>query len=558
MADADASPGASLMELPDLCIHHIFSSLSARDACNFAATCRRLHELGHTELLWALLMRRDYGTYATHTPVHLADTWATLPSLDKYRYAWAASHAVSTCHVTSVDVLSSRIPADAALGSYQPAPQSSGDASFRSMSSGSSDDEGLDAGDSDGVASEPAGAPGQEADARPGTAPQAPAGHAGPIFGLRMCRNPLPPTWAVSGGVDADTGSAEVVLLDFENKRSHTLLYEDCGEHEGSGGVFHVTQRHQLPEIVVTGFSGACTVYRLDLDAGDSDAHPDSRPRPASGPPSARAAALKPLVHLSGHVDPVVSSTSDANWIATASFDGQIRMFRTGDWERDEELPGEVDACTPAFLDETLVKVGDGKWHPMGRVRQVRPTVCLSDAAVDQSTEGNSRTVSALALDPDGAKALLSGGNDAEAKRWCTERGVVTQRMVAHRGWIWCLELLRQDSADCFLTGATDSCVCLWDARQGNHPVDAMPLSRNPAVPSGPVAGLRMHPSLPLFVTSSFDGFLRVVDLRNFSVVGALSGGGGRLTRTDCTEDMAVAASFHSYVVAFSFGPQEF
>ena len=88
--------------------------------------------------------------------------------------------------------------------------------------------------------------------------------------------------------------------------------------------------------------------------------------------------------------------------------------------------------------------------------------------------------------------------------------------------------------------------------------MDAMPLSRNPAVPSGPVAGLRMHPSLPLFVTSSFDGFLRVVDLRNFSVVGALSGGGGRLTRTDCTEDMAVAASFHSYVVAFSFGPQEF
>jgi len=163
---------------------------------------------------------------------------------------------------------------------------------------------------------------------------------------------------------------------------------------------------------------------------------------------------------------------------------------------------------------------------------------------------------------------VASGGNDGEVKVWDVERGRVGTRLRGHRGFVWNVAATG-DGFDTFVSGGTDSAVCLWDARAGPRPVACAkltlphdrPSSPGVAALSGPVAGLSLHPTLPLVATSTFDGFVRALDLRVLAPAATLGCGGGaapelrpRLTRCHASHDLVLAGSFDGTVHAWTFG----
>ena len=86
------------------------------------------------------------------------------------------------------------------------------------------------------------------------------------------------------------------------------------------------------------------------------------------------------------------------------------------------------------------------------------------------------------------------------------------------------------------------------------------------AIPaSGPVAGLKILSDERLVVTGSFDGGVRIWDLRKLvssgrggsALVGLLPGHGDRVTRVDATPDAIYSASFDTSVRVWNFAGAE-
>lgn len=89
------------------------------------------------------------------------------------------------------------------------------------------------------------------------------------------------------------------------------------------------------------------------------------------------------------------------------------------------------------------------KWggrHIGHRARQVGATTVLEDGDIQMrgpTVEPNARSVSAVALDPNGCERALTGGNDMQAKLWDVESGRVIQASAAPRGTLLSLPPVR-------------------------------------------------------------------------------------------------------------------
>ena len=109
-----------------------------------------------------------------------------------------------------------------------------------------------------------------------------------------------------------------------------------------------------------------------------------------------------------------------------------------------------------------------------------------------------------------------------------------------------------------FVSGGTDGALRLWDARVPGGSVLDLTL-----VSSGPVAGLYVRPCGTMLATGTFDGLLRIHDLRAGlaelarlprAEAAAIEGHQDRVTRIAGRGDTLLSASFDSTLRLWDFG----
>jgi WD40 repeat protein len=361
------------------------------------------------------------------------------------------------------------------------------------------------------------------------------AGHAGTVFGV--CRSPLQHGVVLSAGEDCvlrqwdcNTGAASSTHL------SPTL-----------GGVFnvfawnHAESDPQNALVAVAGFSGDVVLAPL---LGVS-----------------QVLDLSQAVVCAGHAVPVVSVRGRGNMMASCSFDGTVRLWRTdtaleASHVRQRSSNGACDTVSPEqlplFTSSAAVLV-----DPPGPV-----------AAAASPHE---RSVSCICF-PSGAgepHTLVRGGNDGLIKCWDIEKGVISQTLWGHTGWVWCLEHAGDAGGHCYISGATDGAVRLWDVREhGRGARNGGAVATCGSADSGPVAGLSLCPpgghraGHTCFVTGAFDGGVRIYDMRMLGSDSdrcmALLGQplrlhADRVTRVVATDAFAVSASFDSTLRVWRF-----
>lgn len=145
---------------------------------------------------------------------------------------------------------------------------------------------------------------------------------------------------------------------------------------------------------------------------------------------------------------------------------------------------------------------------------------------------------------------------------WDLERRVVTATFEGHGGWVWSLEGVPShgQTRSVFASGGTDGALRLWDGRVPGGSIMHLNL-----VGSGPVAGLYVRECGTMLATGTFDGLLRIFDIRarlrelarlpRVEVEGDEGEGHqDRVTRIVGRGDVLLSASFDSTVRLWDFG----
>ncbi|KAL4448304.1 hypothetical protein ABPG75_005523 [Micractinium tetrahymenae] len=209
---------------------------------------------------------------------------------------------------------------------------------------------------------------------------------------------------------------------------------------------------------------------------------------------------------LSGHQGACVSAATQQDLVATAAFDGRIKLWRTPDDE-----PGSSGAGGP------------GRAAPI-----LAPVASLSDPAVE---------------DPVPPPVV---------KIWDVERRAVTARMEGHLGWVWNMAALSGDLS-VLATGGTDSCVCTWDARAGER-VGTVEIACLQPDNVYPIGGLAARMDGCYLVAGCFDGSVYIIDCRQMQVVHKLAGHTDRVTRVSCQRDTVLSGSLDGNCCLWEFG----
>ena len=276
--------------------------------------------------------------------------------------------------------------------------------------------------------------------------------------------------------------------------------------------------------------------------------------------PFRHGADLSRGVICAGHGLPVVCVRGRGGLMASSSFDGSIRLWR----------PEAALASCHASGSGTGKGSGEPDCQPAQQQQQLplfttSAAVLADPVLADAVLSPHERSVSCLCFPPGAGEpaTLLRGGNDGCIKRWDIARGALTDSRWGHSGWVWCLESANDAGGNCYLSGATDGAVRLWDLRMGNG--GAVAVLTIPE--AGPVAGLSMcpqgghSPGSTCFVTGTFDGAVRLFDLRavgsraaSLRVLGQpLTSHADRVTRVVATDAFAATASFDSTLRVFRF-----
>jgi WD40 repeat protein len=359
-------------------------------------------------------------------------------------------------------------------------------------------------------------------------------GHVGTVFGI--CSSPLDPKVVLSAGEDC-------VLRAWDCGTGSS-----CATHlpQSLSGCFNVHAWLSDPGdarsalVACSGFSGDVVLAPLVGERGKS--------------PFRHGADLSRAVILAGHALPVVCVRGRDRLMASSSFDGSIRLWR----------PDAALASCHAGKASTEEDCQPPKQQQQLPLFTTSAAVLSDPVPADAVLSPHERSVSCLCFPP-GVEptTLLRGGNDGCIKRWDITRGALTDSRWGHAGWVWCLEAAHDAGGNCYLSGATDGAVRLWDLRTGNGGAAAV-INIGDA---GPVAGLSMcpqgghSPGSTCFVTGTFDGAVRLFDLRAvgtrtaaMAVLGQpLTSHSDRVTRVVATDAFAATASFDSTLRVFRF-----
>lgn len=186
---------------------------------------------------------------------------------------------------------------------------------------------------------------------------------------------------------------------------------------------------------------------------------------------------------------------------------------------------------------------------------------------------GHSVGVDSVAYDA-GAGRAYSGGKDGRIVVWDLATGSMLQRYSCGTAWVWALASNATAGAgaaiasggtvtdvgrgDLLLAGTTSGMVAAYDTRVGRRVaavhVGAPETDLHTAMMARlPIAGLAPMFDNGRFVTSSFDGYVRVWDLRTFRVMSAIATAatatsGDRLARVAVYHDLAAAVSMNGTV----------
>jgi len=193
---------------------------------------------------------------------------------------------------------------------------------------------------------------------------------------------------------------------------------------------------------------------------------------------------------LSLHQGPVVTMKSHRGVGVSCSFDGAINMWDLIKVYSKEEVTDE-DLCI-------------GTIH------------------------GHMSAVNSVSWD--GSK-IASGGNDTLIMVWDLAGGGVHERtLTGHTGWVWGVEQAFPLSP-IYFSGGVDKVVKTWDLRIPNACVNTIDIF------DGPVSGLSLQWNDYRLVTSCFDNYIRIFDIRNLPKCHKIDPDLDRITRISSNAD---------------------
>ncbi|MFI1169625.1 NB-ARC domain-containing protein, partial [Streptomyces sp. NPDC020801] len=160
---------------------------------------------------------------------------------------------------------------------------------------------------------------------------------------------------------------------------------------------------------------------------------------------------------LTGHTTWVLSVAiaSDGSWLATADFDGMVRL-----WDR------ATGTCTATLTGHTgpVLSVAippDGTWLATGgddgMVRLWDPATGTCTATLT----GHTGPVLSVAIAPDGTWLATAGDNDASVRLWDRASGTCTATLTGHTGPV--LSVAIAPDGSWLASGSEDRTVRVWD-----------------------------------------------------------------------------------------------
>ena len=154
----------------------------------------------------------------------------------------------------------------------------------------------------------------------------------------------------------------------------------------------------------------------------------------------------------------------DGQFLAVGTTSGQIRIWRTSDWQPVQTLQGTSPSIS------SLCFSPDGRILTSGNSDQ---TVCLWDVETGRTSRtliGHTAQVGPVCFSPDG-QLLASGSDDQTIRLWDVATGQVVQIFQGHTNFIW--SVCFSPNGQLIASGGLDDIVRLWDAASG-QPVHSL------------------------------------------------------------------------------------
>lgn len=126
----------------------------------------------------------------------------------------------------------------------------------------------------------------------------------------------------------------------------------------------------------------------------------------------------------------------------------------------------------------------------------------------------------------DQKRKLSSSSNDASIKFWDIEKGVCTNTLKEHVAFVWGLTF--NEYSNVAISCSVDTTIRIWDCNATNTKTSSLSTKGNCIqIINNPMnkefAGIAVDWNANKLVGSSFDGFVRVWDLRTYKRIPILS-----------------------------------
>jgi WD40 repeat protein len=157
----------------------------------------------------------------------------------------------------------------------------------------------------------------------------------------------------------------------------------------------------------------------------------------------------------------------------------------------------------------------------------------LESGRAVQTLEGHARGVNAVAVTPDGSLAI-SGSYDGTLKVWELESGRAVQTLEGHADWVSAVSVTPDGSLA--ISGSDDGTLKVWELESGR----AVQTLEGHA---GPVWAVAVTPDGSLAISGSDDGTLKVWELESGRAVQTLEGHARPVSAVAVTPDGSLAIS---------------
>ncbi|MGH8650719.1 MAG: TIR domain-containing protein, partial [Gammaproteobacteria bacterium] len=201
------------------------------------------------------------------------------------------------------------------------------------------------------------------------------------------------------------------------------------------------------------------------------------------------------------------------------------------------QLSGQLLARLPeseGSLRQSILERASKTREPW--LRPLRPSLTAPGGPLVRTLEGHADSVRALALTPDGKRAV-SGGDDRTLRVWDLESGRELRTLEGHSGWVRALALTPDGKRA--VSGSDDHTLKVWDLESGRE-------LRTLEGHAGWVTALALTPDGKRGVSGSDDRTLKVWDLESEWELRTLEGHTGSVRALALTPDgkRAVSGSY--------------